>query len=539
MAQLKMQLSQPAPRRRWRRMPSRASWWLYVLVGTIALVMVLPIIYLLIRAGSAGDAAIAQLKRPATINVFVNSIVLSGFVTVASLLIGVPMAWLTTRSDVPLRRIWLILAMAPMAIPSYIGAWAIVSVLGPKGLLQRWLEPLGVQRLPEIYGFWGAAFALTLFGFPFVLLSVRVALRRMDPALEEAARSLGTPARTIFWRITLPQLRPAIAAGGLLVALYTLSDFGAVSLLNYTTFTSAIRSRYALGNLTSAAVLALMLVVLAVVLLAAEAATRGRKRYHRVSVGAMRRARPAPLGRWKYPALLLMSILMLFSVFLPIVAIVGWLVIGLQAGQPLNLQWMDVLNSLLAAALAAAVAVIAAIPVVLLAVRYPSKITTILERSAYVGYALPGIVVALALVFVGANYLPLLYQTLMMLVLGYVVRFLPQAIGSVQTTFLQISPRLEEAAQVLGKPRWRVILSIVLPLLMPGIVSGAALVFLSTLKELPVTLLLGPTGFDTLATDIWHNTSELRYSQAALPALLLMAAAAVSLSFLLAQDRRN
>ena len=448
MAHLDIQLTQADGRRRWQRLPTRPSWWLYLIVAAIALLMLIPVGYLILRAVGAGDDALVQLRRPANLRVLGGSVLLAGVVTAASLLIGVPLAWLTTRSDLPGRRSWLVLAMAPLAIPSYIGAWAIISVLGPKGLLQRILAPLGVERLPEIYGFAGAAFALTLFGFPYVLLSVRVALRRMDPALEEAARSLGRPPRQIFRSIVLPQLRPAIAAGGLLVALYTLSDFGAVSLLRYTTFTSAIRSRYSLGNLTGAAVLSLLLVILAALLLGAEALTRGR-------------------------------------------------------------------------------------------VRYPGRLTSLLERCTYIGYALPGIVVALALVFLGANYLPGLYQTLSLLVVAYVVRFLPQAIGSVRTSFLQINPRIEEAARALGRPRWRVVTSIVLPLLAPGLTSGAALVFLSTLKELPATLLLGPTGFKTLATDIWNQTTELQFSQAALPALLLLVAAAGSLALTLAQDRRR
>ena len=194
---------------------------------------------------------------------------------------------------------------------------------------------------------------------------------------------------------------------------------------------------------------------------------------------------------------------------------------------------------MLAASLAALVTIALAFPVVFLAVRYPSRLTSLIERATYVGYALPGIVVALALVFWGANYLPWAYQTLGLLILAYAVRFLPQAIGSLRTSLLQINPRLEEAGRSLGQPAWRVVLSVTLPLLRPGIISGAALVFLSTLKELPATLLLGPTGFHTLATDIWNNTAELRFSQTALPALLLMVAAGASLALLLANERKT
>ncbi len=501
--------------------------------------MLLPLVYLVIRTIGDSDAALTQLRRPNTVRVFTGSALLALVVTVASTLIGVPLAWLTTRSDLPGRRIWLVLAMTPMAIPSYIGAWAMIAVLGTKGLLQRWLTPFGIEQLPSIYGFGGAAFALTLFGYPFVLLSVRVALKRMDPALEEAARSLGKSQRATFWGVTLPQLRPAITAGALLVTLYTLSDFGAVSLLRYSSFTREIYISRNAMNPAGAAVLSLLLVGLTLLILGAETLTRGRARYHRSSAGALRIAPPFKLGGWRWPAIIFCTLVMLVSVALPILAVVSWLIIGLRAGQPLNFQLADLGNSLLAAGLAALVTVVVALPVVLLAVRYPGKLTLLLERSAYVGYALPGIVVALALVFWGARYVPWAYQTLAMLILGYVVRFLPQAIGSIRTSFLQINPRIEEAAQALGRPRWQVVISITLPLLMPGMLSGAALVFLSTLKELPATLLLGPTGFNTLATDIWSNTTEVQFSQAALPALLLMLAAAASLALLLAQDRRG
>lgn len=512
---------------------------LYIIVGLIALIMVLPLVYLVIRTASNGEAALTQLRRPATMRVLAGSAGLALIVTVASTLIGVPLAWLTTRTNLPGRRSWLVLAMTPMAIPSYIGAWTMIAMLGPKGLLQRWLAPLGVEQLPSIYGFGGAAFALTLFGYPFVLLTVRIALKRMDPALEEAARSLGKSQQATFWSITLPQLRPAITAGALLVALYTLSDFGAVSLLRYSSFTREIYISRNAMNPAGAAVLSLLLVALTLIILAAEALTRGRSRYHRASAGAARIAPLFKLGRWRWPAILFCALVMAFSVLLPIVAVLAWLIIGLQVGQPLNFQLADLLNSLLAAGLAALASVVVALPVVLLAVRYPGKWTTLFERSAYIGYALPGIVVALALVFWGAKYVSWAYQTLAMLILAYLVRFLPQAIGSIRTTFLQVNPRVEEAAQALGRSRWRVVTSITLPLLMPGMLSGAALVFLSTLKELPATLLLGPTGFDTLATDIWTNTTEVQFSQAALPALLLMCAAAASLALLLAQDRRG
>lgn len=196
-------------------------------------------------------------------------------------------------------------------------------------------------------------------------------------------------------------------------------------------------------------------------------------------------------------------------------------------------------NSLTASGLAAALAVAAAIPIAVLAVRFPGQTSRWLERSTYVGYALPGIVIALSLVFFGANYATFLYQTLAMLVFAYMVRFLPQAIGSTRASLLQVSPRLEEAARCLGRTPRQTLTSITIPLLKPGLLTGLALVFLTGMKELPATLLLGPTGFDTLATRIWGATEQVFFARAAAPALLLVLVSAVSVWFILSQEEKG
>jgi iron(III) transport system permease protein len=205
----------------------------------------LPLGYLLWRASEIGWARaweIATSERSLTL--LANTIRLAVAVTFASVVISVPLAWLTTRTNLPGRRFWVIATALPLAIPTYVGSFAMIGALGPRGVLQGWLEPLGVQRVPSIYGFWGAFAVLTLFSYPYVLLTVRAAYRRIDPGLEEASRTLGRSSWVTFWRVVFPQLRPSIAAGGLLVSLYTLSDFGAVSMLRYDTFTRAIYTQY-------------------------------------------------------------------------------------------------------------------------------------------------------------------------------------------------------------------------------------------------------------------------------------------------------
>ena len=505
----------------------------------VALAMALPPVYLLVRSLGAGAEAWDLLFRARTLEVFFRTVGLIVVVTGASVAIAVPLAWLTVRTDLPLRRVWSVATILPLAIPSYVGGLLVVVALGPRGMLQGFLEELfGVERLPEIYGFPGAALTLTLFSYPFVLLTVRSALLRMDPALEETSRGLGHGAWSTFVRISLPQLRPAIGAGGLLVALYTLSDFGAVSLLRYETFTWAIFLQYEGFNRGIASVLSLMLVGVAAAILLLEAGTRGRSRYYRSTAGAVRPIRVSPLGGWRWPALGLCGGVVLMALVLPLAILGYWVLRGISAGEPLDFLWGRALNSVYVSGLAAGAVVAAALPVALFAVRHPSRLSMVIERLSYIGFALPGIVVALALVFFGIAYAPILYQTVGLLIFAYVVLFLPTALGAVRTSLLQVNPGLEEAARSLGRRPLRVLATVTLPLVGPGILAGASLVFLVTIKELPATLLLSPTGFQTLATSIWTAASEAFFARAALPSLLLIAVASVPTAWLLLRERR-
>jgi iron(III) transport system permease protein len=228
------------------------------------------------------------------------------------------------------------------------------------------------------------------------------------------------------------------------------------------------------------------------------------------------------LGGWRWPALVFCAGVVGFALVLPLAVIGYWLERAISLGRDLGDVWGPALNSILASTLAAGVAVAAALPVAILAVRYAAGWTRALERLSYSSNALPGIVIALSLVFFGANYAGFAYQTLGLLVFAYVVRFLPQAVASSHSALLRVDPRLEEAARGLGKSPRRAFATVTAPLVTPGLLAGAALVFLSTMKELPATLLLAPIGFDTLATEVWTATTVAAYSEAALPALLLI-----------------
>lgn len=511
-------------------------WLIAFMVGGLLLI---PPSYLLIRAIGAGPATLAILLKASTFTALVNTLLLAGSVTLASAALAVPMAWLTVCTDLPGRKGWTIVAALPLVLPSYVSAYLLVSTLGPRGLLQQFLAPLtGLERLPEIYGFPGAFLALTAMSYPYTFLAVRAVLRQIDPAWLEASRSLGLTPWQTFWRITLPQLRPGLIAGSLLVALYVLRDFGAVAMMRYDTFTRLIYTQYrSFADRSLTATLALLLIALTAVILYLESRTRGQAHYARRGNGVARRPHLIRLGRWKWLALLFMISIVAIALLLPAGGLLYWLVRGLIRQQSLSLTWLAAWNSFTISLSAALTTTLVGLPIAILVVRRPGSWSHILERLTYASQALPGIVIALALVFLGLAYTPSLYQSLPMLIAAYVILFIPHAVGSTRASLLQISPNLEWAARSLGATPGGVLGRVLLPLLRPGLTSATALVFLTCMKELPATLILSPIGFKTLATAIWSNISEAFFAQAALPALLLLLLSSIPLAILTLREQ--
>jgi iron(III) transport system permease protein len=454
--------------------------------------------------------ALDVLLRARTAALLGRSLLLATTVTAATAVIGVALAWLVVRSDLPGRRAVGVVAALPLAIPTYVAGFAYVS------------------RLPGLAGFRGAWLVLTLYSYPYVLLPVMAALRGSDPAQEETARSLGAPPWQVFRGMTLRQLRPALAAGSLLVALYVLSDFGAVSLLRYDTFTRVIYTSYQSSfDRTPAAVLGCLLVVVTTAIVVAEARTRGRARYARVGKGAARRGAPVPLGRWRWPAAVAVYGFLGLTLGVPMATLAYWSAQGRSAGVDVAAAVQAAGSSVGVSLAGAVLTALAAVPVALLAARHRSRLARLTERAAYVGHALPGLVVALSLVFLATRAVPGLYQRLPLLVFAYLVLFLPLAVGAIVTSAAQAPPALDDVARSLGAAPARVLRTITAPLVAPGVGAAAALVFLTCLKELPATLLLRPTGFDTLATEVWSETAAGRFAAAAPAAALLVVVAAL------------
>lgn len=480
-----------------------------------AAITVLPIAYLLIQAGSQGWARVLdEVWDRRMLDLAARSVALAGVVTSAATVIGVATALAVVRTDVPARPLFRIAMALPLSLPSYVSAYAWVS---------RW---------PSLAGFWGAALVLTSVSFPFVHLPVAAALRRLDGTQEDVARSLGRSPRQVAVELTVRQIRPAATAGALLVGLYVLSDFGAVATMRFESFTWVIYGAYRAGfDPARAAILSLVLVGLALVLVWGEGWARGRGEAAHVGAGVSRPARTIGLGRARWPVFAALSAVCAVTLVVPVVLVFQWL---LRGGEAIDVA--DLSRALAVtvgiSAIATVVTVALALPVGIVAARVRRRWARGIERATFVAHALPGIVIAISLVFVGIRLVPSLYQRLPLLILAYAVLFCSLAVGAIRASIEQTPVGVDHVARSLGLSPWAVVTRVNLPLAAPGIAAGAGLVFLATMKELPATLVLRPTGLETLSTQLWRNTSVTDYAGAAPYAVALVLVAAVPAALL-------
>lgn len=532
-----MSIVVPAIRLRSRR-AARGVPFLAGVALLITAAVLLPPVYLVVRALGSREAIPEILTQRTVVDALARTLLLTVTVTATCIAVAVPLAWLVMRTDLPGARAWMPALALPLSIPSFVGGYVMVSALGPGGMLQDLLEPLGVKQLPSIYGYWGSWMVLSALSYPYVFLQACAALRREDPALEEAARSLGRGAWAAFFHVTLPQLRPAISAGGILVALYVLSEFGAVSMLRYDTLTPVMYVRYTTAfDRGSAAVLGLPLIALAIVIVLIDGMTRSGARYH--TRAQRREPKRLALGSWRWAALALCVLAAGIGAGVPVLVVCYWLIRGLgRSTTTLGLPITAVLHTVQVAAGGAILAGLATLPLAWLSVRHQGRLGRVLERLAYAGQALPAITIALALVFFSARYLSPIYQTVLVLIFAYGVRFLPEALGATRTALLQVNPNGEEAARSLGAGAARTFLRITAPQMLPGFSAGMLLVFLTAVKELPMTLLLSPAGYDTFATTIWAATSEAMFGRAALPSLVLLLLSGVAVLVMVRRERQ-
>jgi iron(III) transport system permease protein len=492
---------------------------LQVLVVLTVVLFALPALFLLWESVRLGGDLVEVVATPAVLAPLARSLVLATACALACMALGTGLAVLVQRTDVLGRRTLRVALAMPIVVPSFVGATALIAATGRGGLL---------PFIPRPQGFIGAFVVLTVLSYPYVYLLVLARLRSTPRSHEEAARLLGAGTWRTLTTVLLPQLRPAASAGGLLVFLYVLSDFGAVALLRYDTITRAIYSTRLLDRTTSVT-LGLFLAVLAlgVTALARSAAPEPP---------GPRPAKPAErirLGRWRAPVSLLPWTVLATGLVGPVVVFATWALRGSTTvgvgysgpGDSLAFLVQPTLNSASAAVVAALAAVVLVLPLSVVSVRRPDRLSRLATTVVTSVFALPGLLVALTLVFFALSApgpLGALYQTFPLLILGYVLHFGAQALRASQTAIAAVPARLDEAARTLGASPGRRFLTVDLPLVAPGLAAGAGLVLLSTLKELPATALLAPIGFQTLATRIFNAAQDGFFAEVGVTSLVLL-----------------
>jgi iron(III) transport system permease protein len=513
--------------------PAPKTFLIPALIACFA--VLIPLAYLVLRALEANPKDLLEIVfRVRNLELLLKTVALGLGVVLASSVIALPLAWLTARTNIAAKGVLTLIGVLPLAVPGYVGAYAMLAATGQNGVLEKLLRII----IPRPEGYFGALGVLALFSFPYLFLNLWNALRGLDPSLEESGRSLGLSQWQVFWRVILPQLRPAWLSGALLIALHVLGDFGVVSLTRYDTFSSAIYVQYnAAYDRVYAAWLGLMLLAITVGTLTLESRFLRNIRLSRIGSGVARHQSMARLGSWTMPAFGFVGFIAVVTLVIPLGTIVYWL-LG-SAAPDWQALFLAVQNSAFAAAPTALVATFFAVPLAILGTRYASPFTHLLERSAYLGYATPPLALALAFVFFSLRVIPDLYQTLPMLVIALTIHFLAEAIGPIRASLLQANPKLEEAARGLGFTSLQAFARVTLVLIRRGLLTSLALVFLSCLKELPITFLLSPIGFDTLSRQIFGFTSESMFAQAAPYALAIVVASSLMVGLVLLQEQAS
>lgn len=515
-----------------------------IAAGIVAVVFLAPVVYVAWRAatlgGDLGDL-LDEVRGPLW-----RTVQLAVLVSVATGVLGTGMAWLLVRTDVPLAPVWRVLAPLPLVFPSFVGAAAFLAGLAPDGVIRQGLELVGYHAPRRFRGLGASVIVLTLFTYPYVYLPVAARLAALPPSLEESARLLGDRPARFFARVVVPAIRSSVLGGMLIVLLYSLSEFGAVQLLGFDTLTRVVyATRLADRALSFTA--ATLLLVLAIAAITVERRMRGSL-HHTVGT-SLRHNRPVRLGRWRLPALAGVVVVLLFALAGPVAALVDWAWTGIRndrapmerlrtdlgdlVGPAWSTTWLGVV--------AAGLAVAAVLPVALLGARYRSRLAPAVTAAVTAGFAVPGVVIALSLVFWALNVpgFDRFYQTIPLLLSAYVVHFGAQALRSAETAVAAVPRRARESARLLGASRVRRALTIDLPLMRPGLVAGGGLVLLSTVKELPATLLLAPIGTQTLATRVWSKFEEGFLADAGLAALVLLLASGVLTWLLVLRGTRS
>ena len=514
----------PVPVQQHRR--DAAGWrlsWVGAAAVLVSLLALLPLGFVLwVGIHTGWETASSLIFRPRVGELLVNTGLLVALTVPICAALALALAWLIERSDLPGARTWAWLAVAPLAVPAFVHSYAWMTIA------------------PALHGLPGAVLVSVVAYFPFLYLPVSAAMRRLDPSLEDTAASLGLGPWAVFFRVVLPQLRLAVCGGSLLIGLHLLAEYGLFVMIRFDTFTTAIVDQFqSTYNGPAASMLSGVLVVCCFALLGLESFARGNERYARIGSGAARLPARCSLGRLAWPCQLLPLLATLLALGVPLVTLVRWLVAGGSAVWRFGEIGPALAQTIGLGLAGALLTTLAAVPMAWLSIRSPGRLQRVLEACNYLVGSLPGVVVALALVTVTVRVALPIYQTVVTVLLAYLLMFLPRALISLRAGIAQAPVELERAARSLGRTPAQALWSVTMRMAAPSAAAGAALVGLGITNELTATLMLAPNGTRTLATAFWAYSSEIDYAAAA-PHALIMVLLSLPMTWLLyTQSKRS
>ena len=525
------------------------AWRLYTALFAAAVMVPLSVI-LLSFTEPAGDVW-RHLSRTILTDLIVNTMILAIGVSTVTAVLGVSLAWLTSVCEFPGRKFFSWSLFLPLTFPTYVLAFVFLGITDYPGPLQTLLRNYSLPALPGFRSAWGVIFVMSLSLYPYVYLLARNAFSTQGKRALEAAQSLGHTKTEGFFKVALPMARPWIAGGLMLVLMEVLADFGAVSIFNYDTFTTAIyKAWFGFFSLSAAAQLSSILVIFALIILGVESHLRSRMQFTTMGRGSLSKERFQLKGTVRIFALLYASLVLFVSFIVPLVQLILWAKASFSL--EFNSRYFNFLNhSLMLGTITAAVITLLALTLSYAGRRHPDTLSSILTRICTMGYALPGTVLAVGIfipvaaadrfladtagALLNAEPGPILQGTVFVMLAAYIVRFMAPGFNSIDSSMQRISRSIDESARTLGSKGLPMLFKVHLPILKGGLFTAAALVFVDVMKEMPITLMTRPFGWDTLAVKIFELTSEGEWERAALPALSLMLAGILPVALLARQ----
>ena len=517
-------------------------------LGLISLFMLVPILIVLLSWTQPVSDIWGHMREYVLPQVLQNTAILLLMVTVISGTVGTALAWVTSMYRFPGQRFFSWALMLPLAMPAYVLAFVTVGIVDFSGPLQTALRDFGITTaIPSVRNVWGAGLVLSLAFYPYVYLLARQAFLSQGRRAIEAGQMLGLSRSKVFFRLALPQALPWIIGGLLLASMETLADFGAVSVFNVDTFTTAIyKAWFGFFSLTTAAQLAALLIGVIFIVVLFEQYWQA-KRGNIITQGSSKRleaSKPA-----KVAMMLLCTLVFLIAFFVPFAQLIYWTAANFQ--QDFDARYIDfVTNSLMIASMTTAFIAVLAIMIAWIKRQYPDKLTKLMTTLANLGYVVPGTVLAVGifipiawldnqLIAFGVTSTQFLSGSVIVMLLALSTRFMTVSFQPVDRQLQRLTVNQEAAAKLLSDSpfqRWR---QVMLPVLSPGVLTGVLMGFVEVMKEMPITLMTRRQGWDTLAVRVFEMTSEGMWARAALPSLLIVLVGLIPVWILLRQSDKQ